>query len=639
MILSEHDIQLFHEGKHHFIYEKLGCHLAEINDTRGAYFAVWAPNAQSVSVTGSFNHWDGKAHPMRRIAGSGIWELFIPGVKEGDLYKYEIRTPSGKILAKSDPYAFCCEKPPNTASIVYDHGHYPWGDEEWMKKRKRNRKRKQPLNIYEVHAGSWKHEPDPENPSCTVPLSYRKLAETLIPYVKDMGYTHIELLPIMEHPYTGSWGYQITGYYSVTGRYGTPEDFKYFVDTCHKNNIGVILDWVPAHFPKDIHGLARFDGTCLYEYEDRRKGEHLEWGTLVFNYGRSEVRNFLIANALFWFDKYHIDGLRVDAVASMLYLDYSRKPGEWIPNKYGGKEHLEAIEFLKELNAAVHRYFPDAMMIAEESTAWPRITVPVQKGGLGFSHKWNMGWMNDFLKFISLDFTERKHHPDLITFSFMYAFSENFVQVLSHDEVVHGKRSLLGKMPGDCYQKFAGLRCAFGYFLGHPGKKLLFMGGEFGQTTEWNYNEGLSWHLLESPLHEKLRLLVRDLNHLYRNQKALFEKDDSSDGFEWIGYDAGNCILAFARKGEDLHDMLVFVCNFTPRIYESYPVGVPVRGIYREILNTDNEKYGGINVLNKKPLMAKKVPCHDKSWSIAPRIPPLATIILKIDAGKAGAKY
>lgn len=635
--VSDYDTYLFNQGNHHRIYEKLGCHLREVNGVKGASFAVWAPSAQRVSVVGSFNQWDGRIHQMRMLGSSGVWELFIPGLAPGDLYKYEIKTPSGELYIKADPFAFYAEKPPQTASRVYDMDDYQWHDEEWLAKRAKEPVYDKPVNIYEVHLGSWQQEPDPDPDSETGfrPLSYRQLAERLIPYAKKMGYTHLELLPVMEHPYDGSWGYQVTGYYAVTSRYGTPADFKYFVDKCHENGLGVILDWVPAHFPKDGHGLARFDGTALYEHEDIRKGEHLEWGTHVFNYGRHEVRNFLIANALFWFDKYHVDGLRVDAVASMLYLDYCRKPGEWIPNEYGGRENLEAVEFLRQLNTTVYRYYPNVMMIAEESTAWPKVTAPVHEGGLGFSHKWNMGWMNDFLRYVGMDSVYRKYHQNLITFSFMYAWSENFILVLSHDEVVHGKKSLLDKMPGDYWQKFAGLRGALGYFMGHPGKKLLFMGGEFGQFIEWKYKESLDWHLLGYPMHQKLHDYVADLNHFYLNEPALYEIDSHYDGFEWIDCsDTEHSIVSFIRKGKDWRDMLVFVCNFTPATHDNYRIGAPLDTVYTEVFNSDLEQYGGSNVANERPIKAEPVPWHGKSWSIILKVPPLATIVLRPDTSK-----
>ena len=630
--ISDYDLYLFNQGNNHRIYEKMGSHLCEAEGVKGASFCVWAPSAKRVSVVGSFNRWDGRIHPMRMMGSSGVWELFIPGLTKGDLYKYEIKTPSDEIYTKSDPYALYAETPPDTASVVYDLDNYEWQDANWMEKRTNEGVFDKPVNIYEVHLGSWRQEPDdnPESETGYKPYSYRRLAETLVPYAKKMGYTHLELLPVMEHPFDGSWGYQVTGYYAPTSRYGTPEDFKYFIDTCHKNGLGVILDWVPAHFPKDGHGLARFDGTALYEYEDKRIGEHLEWGTHVFNYGRTEVKNFLIANAVYWFDKYHIDGLRVDAVASMLYLDYCRKPGEWVPNKYGGRENLDAVELIKNLNLVVYQYYPNVMMIAEESTSWPLVTRPVHEGGLGFSHKWNMGWMNDFLKYVSLDPIYRKHNMNLLTFSFMYAWSENFILVLSHDEVVHGKASMLNKMPGDYWQKFAGLRCAYGYFYAHPGKKLLFMGGEFGQFIEWKYKESLDWHLLNYPMHEKMSIYVSDLNHLYKTEPAFYELDTSNEGFELIDCkDVDNSIISFIRKGKDWHDMLIFVFNFTPRTHESYRMGAPLKTKYIEIFNSDAEKYGGSNVLNTEPIVSEDIPMHDKPYSMTLRIPPLGAVILR----------
>jgi len=630
--ISDYDLYLFNQGNNHRIYEKMGCHLCEVEGVKGASFCVWAPSAKRVSVVGSFNNWDGRIHPMRMMGSSGVWELFIPGLTKGDLYKYEIKTPTDEIYIKSDPYAFYSETPPHTASVVYDLDNYEWQDSDWMEKRAKESVFDKPVNIYEVHLGSWRQEPDdnPESETGYKPYSYRRLAETLVPYAQKMGYTHLELLPVMEHPYDGSWGYQITGYYAPTSRYGTPEDFKYFIDTCHKNGLGVILDWVPAHFPKDGHGLARFDGTALYEYEDKRIGEHLEWGTHVFNYGRNEVKNFLVADAVYWFDKFHVDGLRVDAVASMLYLDYCRKPGEWIPNKYGGRENLEAIELIKNLNYVVYQYFPNVMMIAEESTAWPMVTKPVHDGGLGFSHKWNMGWMNDFLKFVSLDPIYRKHHMDLLTFSYMYAWSENFILVLSHDEVVHGKASMIGKMPGDYWQKFAGLRCAYGYFFAHPGKKLLFMGSEFAQFIEWRYKESLEWHLLNYPMHEKMSQYVSDLNHLYKTETAFYELDTSHEGFEMIDCkDTDNSIISFIRKGKDWHDMLIFVFNFTPQAHENYRMGAPLKTKYIEIFNSDAEKYGGSNVLNTEPIISEDIPMHEKPYSMTLRIPPLGAVILR----------
>jgi len=630
--ISDYDLYLFNEGTHHRIYEKLGAHIRNINGVSGVSFCVWAPNAKRVSVVGDFNQWDGRRHQMRMLGSFGVWEIFIPGLVKNDIYKYEMKTPSDEIYIKADPFAFFAEKPPKTASKVYDLYNYEWNDGEWMKKRAAESNFDKPVNIYEVHLGSWMQQPDPygEYETGFRPLSYRQLAEKLVPYAREMGYTHIELLPIMEHPYDGSWGYQVTGYYAVTARYGTPEDFKYFVDTCHQNGIGVILDWVPAHFPKDGHGLARFDGTACYEHEHPLRGEHHQWGTHIFNFSRNEVRSFLISNAVYWFDIFHVDGLRVDAVAFMLYLDYCRNEGEWLPNKYGGKENLEAIEFLKQLNCVVYKYFPNVMMIAEESTAWPMVTRPVHMGGLGFSHKWNMGWMNDFLRYMSMDSVYRKYHQDLITFSFMYAWSENFILVLSHDEVVHGKRSLLDKMPGDYWQKFAGLRAALGYFIGHPGKKLLFMGGEFGQFIEWKYKESLDWHLLGYPMHQKMHRYVKELNNFYLKEPALYEVDFHYEGFEWIDCnDTEHSIVSFIRKGRDWRDMLIFVCNFTPAAHENYRIGAPFHTWYEEVFNSDREEYGGSNVINTGKIHSENIPYHHRPYSLVLRIPPLATIILR----------
>jgi len=630
--ISDYDLYLFNQGNHHRIYEKLGAHIREINGVSGVSFGVWAPEAKRVSVVGDFNQWDGRRHQMRMLGSSGVWEIFIPGVMKNDIYKYEIKTPFDEIYLKADPYAFFAEKPPKTASRVYDLHNYEWNDRKWMEQRVNESTFDKPVNIYEVHLGSWMQQPDPDPQSETgfKPLSYRQLAEKLIPYAKEMGYTHLELLPVMEHPYDGSWGYQVTGYYAVTARYGKPEDFKFFVDTCHQNGIGVILDWVPAHFPKDGHGLARFDGTACYEHADRLRGEHQEWGTHIFNFARHEVRNFLISNAVYWFDIFHVDGLRVDAVAFMLYLDYGRKEGEWIPNKYGGRENLDAIDFLKHLNYVVYQYFPNVLMIAEESTAWPMVTKPVHDGGLGFSHKWNMGWMNDFLRYMSMDSVYRKYHQNLITFSFMYAWSENFILVLSHDEVVHGKCSLLNKMPGDYWQKFAGLRAALGYFIGHPGKKLLFMGGEFGQFIEWKYKESLDWHLLGYPMHEKMHRYVKELNNFYLKEPALYEVDFHYEGFEWIDCnDTEHSVVSFIRKGKDWRDMLIFVCNFTPAAHENYRIGAPFHTYYEEVFNSDRDEYGGSNVVNAGKIHSENVPYHCRPYSLVLRIPPLATIILR----------
>jgi 1,4-alpha-glucan branching enzyme len=627
-ILSEYDLYLFNEGSHHKIYERLGAHLRTIDGIKGTLFAVWAPCAIRVSVVGNFNQWDGRRHQLRRLGSSGVWEIFIPGISNGEVYKYEILTPSNEIYIKSDPYAFYSELRPNTASIVYDIDNYQWGDEAWIKTRDSSNIFEKPISIYEVHLGSWKRASEDNNRF----LNYREFAKELVKYVKEMGYTHIEILPVAEHPFDGSWGYQITGYYSVTSRYGTPEDFMYLVDICHQNDIGVILDWVPAHFPKDGHGLARFDGTALYEHWDVRQGEHPDWGTHIFNYGRNEVRNFLISNAVFWLEKYHIDGLRVDAVASMLYLDYGKKEGQWVPNKWGGKENVEAIEFLRRLNTTVYEYFPGVMMIAEESTSWPLVSKPPYIGGLGFSFKWNMGWMNDFLSYISMDPIYRKYHQDKITFSIMYAFSENFILVLSHDEVVHGKCSMISKMPGDYWQKFAGLRVSYGFMYGHPGKKLLFMGGEFGQFIEWNYQQSLDWHLLGYEFHQKLQSYVKDLNNLYKKERAMHQLDFSFEGFEWIDCnDSDQGVFSFIRKGKEQEDILIFVCNFTPVLYNNYRIGVPSNLYYKEILNSDSQIYGGSNAGNFGGVRAEEVSFHGRPYSLNLQIPPLATLILKPD--------
>ncbi|MEN8904658.1 MAG: 1,4-alpha-glucan branching protein GlgB [Clostridiales bacterium] len=633
--MPEYDLHLFNEGNHHKIYNRLGAHLKEIKGIKGTLFTVWAPCAKRVSVVGTFNHWDGRRHQMRALGSSGVWEIFIPKLGQGELYKYEIKTPFDDIYIKADPYAFFAEKKPKTASIIFPLDNYEWNDNNWMKERDSSNSLEKPMSIYEVHLGSWIRLPDDTEEDGKRGLTYKEHTEKLISYVLDMGYTHIELLPLAEHPFDGSWGYQITGYYAVTSRYGTPDDFKHFIDRCHQNSIGVIMDWVPAHFPKDGHGLARFDGTALYEHEDKRLGEHPDWGTHIFNYGRNEVKNFLISNALFWMDIYHIDGLRVDAVASMLYLDYAKKDGEWLPNKWGGKENIEAIDFMRQLNTTIYKYFSGALMIAEESTSWALVSKPSSVGGLGFSYKWNMGWMNDFLKFISLDPLYRKYHLGELTFSMVYAFAENFTLVLSHDEVVHGKCSMISKMPGDYWQKFAGLRLSYTYMYGHPGKKLLFMGGEFGQFIEWNYKEGLDWHLLDYPLHNKLQKCVKDLNNLYKSQPAMYEVDFDQDGFEWIDCsDTKNCIISFVRKGNDWRDMLLFISNFTPNVHYDYRIGAPKNVFYEEIFNSDAEIYGGSNVGNPNGVHADEIKLHDKPYSIKLTIPPLATLVLKAHINK-----
>lgn len=629
-VLTDFDLHLFNEGNHHKIFEKLGAHIKTINGISGTLFAVWAPCAKRVSIIGGFNQWDGRRHQMRSLGSSGIWEIFIPGICKGDLYKFEIKTAKGEIYVKSDPYAFYSELRPETASIVYDLEGYEWMDAKWITARDTGNNFEKPIAIYEVHPGSWARIPEEGSRF----LTYRELADRLVKYVVDMGYTHIEFMPVAEHPFDGSWGYQVTGYYSITSRYGKPEDFMYLVDQCHMNGIGVILDWVPAHFPKDGHGLARFDGTALYEHADMRQGEHPDWGTHIFNYDRNEVRNFLVSNAVFWFEKYHIDGLRVDAVASMLYLDYGKKPGEWIPNKWGGKENIGAIDFMRQLNSTVYKYYPGIMMIAEESTSWAQVSKPPHVGGLGFSYKWNMGWMNDYLRYISMDPVYRKYHHNSLTFSIMYSMSENFINVLSHDEVVHGKCSMISKMPGDYWQRFAGLRVSYGFMYGHPGKKLLFMGGEFGQFVEWNYERSLDWHLLDFDMHRKLQQFVRDLNRLYAEEPALHQVDFSYDGFEWIDCnDSDHSIVSFIRKGKDPHEMLLVICNFTPVAYDNYRVGAPFDLFYKEILNSDSEIYGGSNVGNFGGVRAEQAAFHGRPYSLGLRVPPLAVVILKPEFG------
>jgi len=627
-VLGELDLYLINEGRHHRIYEKLGSHIIEIDGIKGTHFAVWAPNAERVSVIGEFNRWDSRRHMMRVLGDSGIWELFIPHVEEGAMYKYEIRSRyhNNIIRIKSDPFGAYSELRPKTASIVVDINSYRWNDSEWMERRRNFNPYESPLSIYEVHLGSWMRVPEEGNRF----LNYRELAYHLIPYVKEMGFTHIELMPVTEHPFDGSWGYQTTGYYSVTSRYGKPEDFMYFIDKCHQNGIGVILDWVPSHFASDDHGLRFFDGTSLYEHEDPRKGYHPDWSSLVFNYGRNEVKNFLIGSALFWLDKYHIDGLRVDAVASMLYLDYSRKEGEWVPNIYGGRENLEAIEFLKYFNETVHLNFPGVLTIAEESTAWPMVSRPTYLGGLGFSMKWNMGWMHDTLEYFSKDPIYRKYHQNNLTFSLLYAFTENFILPLSHDEVVHGKGSLIGKMPGDNWQKFANLKVLYGYMFGHPGKKLLFMGNEFGQWREWDYNSSIDWHLLQYESHRSIQLFVRDLNRLLLNEPSLYEKDFEHTGFEWIDFnDAENSVISFIRKAKKEGDFLLFIFNFTPVARFNYRIGVPLPGYYKEILNSDSSVYWGTNLGNRGGLYAEKIPCHYRPYSLNLVLPPLSVLVFK----------
>jgi 1,4-alpha-glucan branching enzyme len=634
-VLTDYDLHLIGEGSHYKKYEKLGTHVTELGGMKGVHFAVWAPNAKSVSVIGDFNSWDGSRHPMRLLVGSGIWEIFIPGLGEGELYKFDIKSRYHNYRAvKADPYGFYFEMRPKSASVVHDINKYSWSDKKWMKKRERMNWFEAPVSAYEVHLGSWMRCKDEGNRF----LTYRELAALLIPYVKFMGFTHIELLPVSEHPLDASWGYQTVGYFAPTSRFGTPEDFMFFVDSCHRNDIGVILDWVPAHFPKDGHGLGFFDGTCLYEHMDERKGEHKEWGTLIFNYGRKEVMNFLISNALFWLEKYHIDGLRVDAVASMIYLDYSRRPGEWIPNIYGGNENLEAIEFIKKFNEITHELFPGILTIAEESTAWPSVSKPVYLGGLGFDMKWNMGWMNDMLVYISKDPIHRRYHHNNLTFGLIYAFTENFVLVLSHDEVVHGKRSMLSKMPGDIWRKFANLRLFYGFMYAHPGKKLLFMGDEFGQWDEWKFDQALDWQLLETEQHRKLQKYVRDLNSTYVTEASLHEVDFEAKGFEWIDFrDTDRSIIAFIRRAKDPDDYIVVVCNFTPIPRQGYRIGVPERCFYEEMMNSDSKEYWGSNMGNLGGVLSEEVPWHGKPCSIEMTIPPLAALYFKPQrmAGKA----
>jgi len=622
MFITDTDLYLFGNGTHYEIYNKLGATPLKMDGADGVLFAVWAPNARVVNVVGDFNNWDGAQNPMRPLASSGVWELFIPDLKNYDKYKFEIRTKTGERIHKADPYAHFAELRPSTASMVYDIEGYKWKDAKWLTKRKKKSPLDGPINVYELHPGSWKRAEDGRF------LSWPELAEKLIPYVKNMGYTHIELMPVMEHPFDGSWGYQVTGFFAPSSRFGSPTEFMSFIDTCHQNDLGIILDWVPAHFPKDAHGLARFDGTHLYEHADPRQGEHPDWGTLIFNYGRNEVKNFLIANALFWLDKYHIDGLRVDAVASMLYLDYGKD--DWVPNKYGGRENIDAVEFLKHMNSVISQKYPNVLMIAEESTAWEGVTRPVELDGLGFDLKWNMGWMNDFLLYMSKDSIHRKHHHHQLTFSMVYAYSERYMLPLSHDEVVHGKKSLVDKMPGDIWQKFANLRTAYAFMVGHPGKKLLFMGGEFAQFREWTEAATLEWFLLEEfEHHRQLRNFVQDINHLYLKEKALWQKDFDPDGFGWIScLDAERSIISFYRKTGKCN-YVIFACNFTPVPHTDYRMGLPAKGKYMEILNTDDMQYGGSGITNPGELVAEKHLCDGREYSVPIKLPPLGVVVLK----------
>jgi 1,4-alpha-glucan branching enzyme len=625
-MMGELDLHLLGEGQHWKSYDKLGAHLRTVDGISGVNFAVWAPNAEAVAVVGDFNMWDRRSHQMRKHIPAGVWELFIPDIGAGVQYKFAVKSRGGHVTEKCDPYGFFAEVPPRTANIVADLNNYEWKDSDWVQSRSLHNGLDAPMSIYEMHLGSWRRDPgDPDRW-----LSYGEIAPQLVAYCREMGFTHVELLPVSEHPFTGSWGYQTTGYYAATSRYGTPQDFMAFVDLLHQNNIGVIIDWVPAHFPKDDHGLRQFDGTALYEHADPRKGEHPDWGTLIFNYGRNEVKNFLLSNALFWLDKYHIDGLRVDAVASMLYLDYSRKHGEWEPNMYGGRENLEAIDFLKKFNEEVHLQYPGVLTIAEESTAWTGVSRPTYLGGLGFSLKWNMGWMNDTRQYMHKDPIHRKFHQDELTFSLIYAFTENFCLPMSHDEVVHGKGSLLDQMPGDLWQKFANLRLLYGYMWTHPGKKLLYMGSEFGQWHEWNHNESLQWHLLQWQSHQGVQRYLADLNDLYKREPAMHEVDFDHTGFEWIDcHNWQDSILVYMRKAKDPNDFLIACCNFTPVPRPDYKIGVPEACWYEEVSNSDSTFYGGSDLGNGGGIQAVPVESHGRPASMEVTIPPLGTVIFK----------
>jgi len=626
-MLTDHDIYLFKQGNHFRLHEKMGAHILTVEGVRGVHFAVWAPNAERVSVVGDFNQWDPESHPLDvRGDGSGIWEGFIPGLEQGATYKYHIFSKSnGYRVDKGDPFAFFWETPPKTASIVWDLD-YPWEDSHWMSRRREANALNAPHSIYEVHLGSWRRVPEEDNR----PLTYREMGDYLVSYVRDMGFTHVEFLPVMEHPFYGSWGYQTVGYFAPTARYGTPQDFMALIDRLHRNDIGVILDWVPSHFPSDEHGLVYFDGTYLFEHADPKKGFHPEWNSYIFNHGRYEVRSFLISSAIHWLNRYHADGLRVDAVASMLYLDYARKEGEWIPNPYGGRENLDAIYFIQRFNQAVYETQPDVQTIAEESTAWPMVSRPTYLGGLGFGMKWNMGWMHDTLEYFSKDPIHRKYHQNQLTFNIWYAFFENFILPLSHDEVVYGKGSLLRRMPGDDWQKFANLRLLFGYMLGQPGKKLLFMGGEFGQWDEWYHEKSLDWDLLEYPFHQGVQSWVRDLNRFYRTERALFEDDFSSQGFEWVDFhDADASMIAFLRKGKTTKRVVLVAANFTPVPRSDYRLGVPTGGFWEEVLNSDAEIYGGSGMGNSGGVHAQPTASHGRPYSVSLVVPPLGVVFLR----------
>ena len=626
--VGEQDLYLYGEGTHEHAYEFLGAHLMTIDGIAGCRFAVWAPNAQRVSVVGDFNFWDGRRHVMRKLFPGGIWEVFVPGVEADAMYKYEIKARDGSVQPhKADPFGFYSQVPPAQASVVVDRETYRWSDHDWQHKKREWTQHHRPISIYEVHLGSWRRVPEDQNRF----LNYREIAAQLIPYAKHMGFTHLQFMPVSEFPFDGSWGYQPVGMYAPTSRFGTPDDFKYLVDQCHQNGLAVLIDWVPGHFPTDSHGLGVFDGTPLYEHADARQGFHPDWNTFIYNYGRKEVSNYLMANAIFWFDQYHVDGLRVDAVASMLYLDYSRAEGQWVPNSFGGRENLEAIDFIRATNERVYKNFPHAMMIAEESTSWPGVSRPTNYGGLGFGYKWNMGWMNDSLEYMSKESIHRQYHHHDMTFSLYYAFSENFILPLSHDEVVHGKGSLLDRMPGDAWQKFANLRAYYGFMWGHPGKKLLFMGGEFAQGPEWDHNNSLCWHQLEVGEHAGVQALVRDLNELYTSSPAMYENDAEEAGFEWIeADDRHNSIFAFIRKSAASGQFIIAVSNFTPVPRENYRLGVNRPGTYVERLNTDDVKYGGSGYGNGGGMHSQEHPWHYRGLSIEVNIPPLATVFLEL---------